>query len=248
MRNKKYIRIFSTLLAVMLCFTAFSVPASARANDSAQATPAPAPSATPGEPLDGETELYTRDLLYDKDAHKQFITVQDREGNTFYIIIDYDKPVDEDEEQYATYFLNPVDAADLTALTGAEEEPPAVCTCGEKCAAGAVDVRCPVCATDMTACTGKAPAPVETPEPTPAPEPEPESPVNLAAVAALLLVLAIGGALAYVKLIRPKAKAKAAPDPDDFALEDEDGPEWEDGDAAPDAEETEDGGTEGENE
>ena len=33
--------------------------------------------------------------------------------NTFYIVIDYDKPVDEDGEQYHTYFLNMVDEACL---------------------------------------------------------------------------------------------------------------------------------------
>ena len=70
-----------------------------------------------GEPLSQETDIYTRDLLYDKDSHKQFITIQDRKGNTFYVIIDYDAPVDGAEEQYQTYFLNPVDAADMEALT-----------------------------------------------------------------------------------------------------------------------------------
>ena len=42
--------------------------------------------------------------------------MQDRDGNTFYIIIDYDKPLDEEGDQYETYFLNLVDTADLAAL------------------------------------------------------------------------------------------------------------------------------------
>ena len=35
--------------------------------------------------------------------------------DTLYIVIDYDKPTDEDGEQYQTYFLNMVDEADLLA-------------------------------------------------------------------------------------------------------------------------------------
>ena len=42
--------------------------------------------------------LVTRDLLYDAATNKQFITVETSGGNTFYIVIDYDKPVDEDGE------------------------------------------------------------------------------------------------------------------------------------------------------
>ncbi len=57
----------------------------------------------------------TCDLLYDKATNKQFIMVQTSGGNTFYIVIDYDKPTDEDGERYQTYFLNMVDEADLLA-------------------------------------------------------------------------------------------------------------------------------------
>ena len=52
-----------------------------------------------------------------KATNKQFITVQTSGGNTFYIVIDYDKPTDEDGEQYQTYFLNMVDEADLLAVS-----------------------------------------------------------------------------------------------------------------------------------
>ena len=55
----------------------------------------------------------TRDLLYDKHTNKQFITVETRNGHTLYLVIDYDKPLDEDGEQYETYFLNLVDESDL---------------------------------------------------------------------------------------------------------------------------------------
>ena len=44
-----------------------------------------------------------------------------KDGTVFYLVIDYDSPVNEEEEQYQTYFLNLVDAADLSALVGEEE-------------------------------------------------------------------------------------------------------------------------------
>ena len=37
-----------------------------------------------------------RDRLYDKHTNKQFITVETRNGHTLYLVIDYDKPLDED--------------------------------------------------------------------------------------------------------------------------------------------------------
>ncbi len=77
--------------------------------------PPPMETVDPGEGFTEDGNLVTRDLLYDKATNKQFITVQTSGGNTFYIVIDYDKPTDEDGEQYQTYFLNIVDEADLLA-------------------------------------------------------------------------------------------------------------------------------------
>ena len=103
-----------------------------------ESTPEPEPTVEPGEGFDQEGNLVTRDLLYDKHTNKQFITVQTSGGSTFYIVIDYDKPVNEEEEQYQTYFLSTVDEDDLlAAIEKAGGELPA-CTCTEKCAAGAV--------------------------------------------------------------------------------------------------------------
>ena len=71
----------------------------------------------PGEGFSEEGSLVTRDLLYDKHTNKQFITLQTGGGSTFYIVIDYDKPTDEDGEQYETYFFSIVNETYLlTAL------------------------------------------------------------------------------------------------------------------------------------
>ena len=98
--------------AVLLCVSA--IPAYAYSDSGneepplVEETPAPepAPTITPGEGFSEDGNLVTRDLLYDAATNKQFITVETSGGNTFYIVIDYDKPVDEDGEQYHTYFLN----------------------------------------------------------------------------------------------------------------------------------------------
>ena len=182
----------------------------------------------PGEALSEGSGIVTRDLLYDKATNKQFITVQGRDGNLFYIIIDYDAPVNEDEEQYTTYFLNQVDEADLAALL--DDGEPAACDCTVKCAAGAVNTACPVCATNMAGCAGKAPEP-EAPKETETPKPEPEPKSGTGGVLVLLLVLALagGGAFYYVKFIKNKPKTKGSADLDDYDYGDdpEDG-EYED--------------------
>lgn len=222
------IRILSCLLAVLLCCMAFSIPALAIGAPEGEELPETVvsvqePIAQPGEPLSQGSPFSTRDLLYDKDTNKQFITVEGRDGNIFYIIIDYDAPVGEDEEQYATYFLNQVDESDLAALLGEEEAPACICT--DKCAAGSVNTACPVCAVNMSSCTGKEAAPVEPEIPIePTPEPEPENSVGGLLLILLILALIGGGAFFYIKFIKNKPKAKAPAALDDYAFyEDEDG-------------------------
>ena len=68
---------------------------------------------------------HTLDVLYSAATNKQFITMQTKSGNTFYLVIDYDKPIDEAAEMYETYFLNLVDERDLMALMSEEEKPTA---------------------------------------------------------------------------------------------------------------------------
>ena len=63
----------------------------------------------PGMPYLADGNGHTLDVLYSAATNKQFITMQTKSGNTFYLVIDYDKPIDEDAEMYETYFLNLVD-------------------------------------------------------------------------------------------------------------------------------------------
>lgn len=191
--------------------------------------PEPEPTIEPGEGFSEEGNLVTRDLLYDEHTNKQFITVQTSGGNTFYIVIDYDKPVDEEGEQYETYFLNMVDEADLLAAAEAAGVELAACSCAEKCAAGAVNTDCPVCAVNMTECAGVEPEPAETEE-TGEPAPKEEQPETGGNPGMLLLVLAVavigGGAGWYFKIYCPKHEKAAEPEEDyGGELQDYDGPE-----------------------
>ena len=221
MKNKKVIRLFTAMLAVVLCMTAFSVTAFAGGGDGdyytgepAETTPEPTEEpATEGMEPEGQplTPEGNATLVDDYYGDKQLITVTTKAGNYFYILIDR---ANEDKET-AVHFLNQVNEADLMALLedGQAEEKPAACTCAEKCQAGAVNTACPVCAANMSECDGKAPEV----------EPEKESGSSSGALVLILLlaVLGGGGAFAYIKFIKPKQGAKVSADPDDYEFEDE---------------------------
>ena len=174
----------------------------------------------------------TRDLLYDKYTNKQFITVETRNGETFYLVIDYDKPIDEEGEQYETYFLNLVDEADLASLLGDGHEP--VCTCTKKCQPGAVNTSCKICRNELYDCAGpetvtKEP---EMPEPEPEPDPEPQEPeqkkkTNLILPVILLLAAAGGGAVWFFKFCKNKPDTRGPVDLDDYDYGEEDDTEYE---------------------
>ena len=243
----KKLRVLMVTLCVAVFLCGFSVTAYAGGGDEyiepteqwegldpVEETPAPA--VEPGEGFTEDGNLVTRDLLYDKHTNKQFITVQTSGGNTFYIVIDYDKPVDEDGEQYHTYFFSVVDEADLlTAMEAAGVEPPA-CSCAVKCAAGAINTDCPVCAVNMRECVGtKAePEPVDEPEPA---DPEPEQKSNTGTLLLILAVALIGGGAGwYFKVYRPKHQRAAQPEEDyGDELEDyDDAPPWDEDESTED--------------
>ena len=131
---------------------------------------------TEGKPFSMGGNMKTVDLLYSKATNKQFITVQTRKGETYYLVIDYDKPLDKDGEQYETYFLNLVDDRDLFGVVSKDEQPT------------------------------PEPTATPTPKPTTEPKPETEKTSDSTAMMALVLlvVLIAGGAAAFVVLGKKK--------------------------------------------
>ena len=194
---------------------------------STEATEPPAET-TPENAFGKPSDFMTMDLLFDKESNKQFITVQDRNGNIFYIIVDYDAPVDESQEQYKTYFLNPVDLEDLQGLTDNKESFPITCTCTDKCGPGQVNMSCSLCAANMTECAGQeAPAstvPTTTPLAQDGGETAPSAGVSSIAPL-VILVMVIGGVLGYGVFRKIKAAKPQKEDPDDFIYDDEEAPE-----------------------
>lgn len=222
MRSK--FRALTLLLSVVLCFTVLSVPALAFSDEDSETEPVVA-EPTP-QPLTPEGNMTLVDDIDGEAAEdKQFITVVTKSGNYFYIIVDR-----AGEGENTVHFLNQVDEADLMALMESEEQAPAVCSCANKCAAGAVNTGCEICAINMAECAGKEPEPDPEPEPDQEPDPDPKKGMR----SALLLIVPVlalggGGAVYWLKFKKPKPDTKGSADLDDYDYgEDEDEDEDED--------------------
>ena len=222
----KAIRRFGVMLLIVMCLASFSMTAYAYADDAGPEyileTTEPATEPTePAEPIadgspltpDGNMTLVD-DIEGEATEDKQFITVVSKNGNYFYIIIDR-----AGDGENTVHFLNQVDEADLLALMeeGQAEVIPIVCSCTEKCQAGAVNTACKLCMTNMGECVGKEAEPVK---PTMTEEPAKQS--SAGAILALVLILAAGcGAAYYFLVVKPKLTKHIHSDLDDFDLEDE---------------------------
>ena len=165
MKHKYIFRTMTALCAALLIVGGLSVPAYAQTPEGQDATNDDNVIVEqPKEDTPPLTPEGNAALVDDYGGNKQLITVTTKAGNYFYILIDR---ANEDKET-AVHFLNQVDEADLMALmeTGqTTEDKPTTCNCTKKCEAGAVNTACPVCATNLSGCTGKAPEPEVTEEP-----------------------------------------------------------------------------------
>ena len=217
MKNKRIFKTFSALCLAAVMAVGFTVPAFAQGTDQSPAEDATNDANVVVEETEDSPALTPEGnaaLVDDFGGNKQLITVTTKAGNYFYILIDR---ANEDKET-AVHFLNQVDEADLEALMEdgeTAEETPAVCNCTEKCAAGAVNTACPVCAVNMAECTGQEPEPTPDPETEPEPEQEPAG-LNPAMLLVVLAVLGGIGALVYFKFIKQKPKTKGSDNLDDY--------------------------------
>jgi len=233
MKNKLK-KTMTALCAALILMGGFSVPAYAQG----AATEPPAEDATNDSNVIVEEKEETppltpkgnATLVDDFGGNKQLITVTTKSGNYFYILIDRAA-----EGEHTVHFLNQVDEADLMALTetGEATKKPEVCNCTEKCEAGKVNVSCPVCKDNMTACSGKEAEP-ETEEP-------PELPKEKGNAGGLVLFLVVallggGGAFYYFKFMKPKQNVKGGTDLEDFDFDDYDEDEPDEGDGLSDEE------------
>lgn len=183
-----------------------------------------------------QLESYASDESERRD--KQFITVQSKNGNYFYLVIDRSGDTEN------VYFMNLVDEADLMALMedGEASASAVKCTCTDKCVVGSINTTCEICRTNMSECTGKEPVQEQKPteqtgedtEKTDDTKDAEKQSTNMLPVLILVLALAGGGALYWFKLRGKQPKNKGNNDLDDYDFgldEDEDEEETEIDDA-----------------
>ena len=214
-------------LAVVFSMAAFSFPAAANVNaDEAEEISVndSVESKTPLTPGGNLTVIDDVHQTNDKDEveDKQFVTVQSKNGNTFYIIID------RSGDQENVYFLNAVDEADLMALMEDEQKAAvtAACNCTTKCELGSVNAECAVCSKNKDGCIATATA-------TPAPKEEKQlekKQNNTTPIIGLVLLALLGGggAFYWFNIKNKKSSTKGTTDPNDLYEEDDEDYETED--------------------
>ena len=161
-------------------------------------------------------------------AEKQFITVQSKNGNYFYLVIDRAGDTEN------VYFLNLVDEADLMALMedSNTEKPVASCSCTDKCVVGSINTACEVCRTNMSECTGKEAVVDTEPEPE-TDEPDGKEPADTKTsnsgllIVVLLVAAGAGGAIYWFKFRNKEPKNKGGNDLDDYDFGQDDNEEEE---------------------
>lgn len=200
MKHKAISRIFAVLLAALLLTGGLSVTAYAGGGEETP-TDDSGVKVDP-KPLTPEGNMTLVDDIQGEAAKdKQFIVVQSRGGNYFYIVID-----NAAEGENRVHFLNQVDEADLLSL---------------------IDEDLQSIQQQTTPPVIEQPTQITEPEPTTQPESEQKkddtNPMGGLILFLILAVLGGGGAIVYLKVIKPKQNVKGGTDLDDFDLE-----EWED--------------------
>ena len=205
MIKKRRVRLLAFLTVMLLSMTVFSSAALADGSERTEPVETPQPTAVPtpvstpatqGSAFTNEGNMTLVDNLFAENTNKQFITVESKNGQLFYIVIDYDAVQNEETDSYAVHFLNMVDEADLMALL---EE---------------LDIDVP----------DKTPEPTPTPKPTVEVVPEPEETNGMnGGILLIVFALLVGGVvLYYFKVIKKKPKQKVPSYTDEYDMDDDD--------------------------